>query len=514
MPNALYLKEPVPAQSDLLNVRILTDEAFQLSSDQLVEINRRWSTQMIKKNMPSQCSRVLYAIYRHTIEFQKWQDDMSGKRLEQITGIRYDHANETLRILEAGNAIITHTGKYGKWLSINFDFNSWQKTGKSAQSRTNNPHGLLPDYCRDQPIDTPACFILPNENSSASSDFKASESEPLKPEQIETLNGDDNLDHPDSGYTINNNNIKNTTTDAQPQNFAVNQNDVARDENTLLLQQLLQKLSQLEQQFDQKINEQVNTQLNAQLDQYIQQQITVHHSSQNATQPAKVESLHNTANPLQDVEPLETTQLSASVASSNIQLSDLQYLDTQPPSDLQIPKTIPMVQTETAPSVVVDYDKKVNVLPFNYPEGVNQATQMGLSHLLRQAGKHAQTLLDLLGLRLKNTRNPVNNIITYFSSLLRRLQNNKLDLSNLQAHKASQKPVPSRAEQKRLDLQKEYQEANADYVHFERIYTQQANNEQCSLQDYVKKAGVRNLWQPLLERLEQAKSAICLNESL
>jgi hypothetical protein len=84
---------------------------------------------------------------------------MNGKRLEQLTGIRSDHANETIRRLEALHLIITRRGKYGKWMSINFDFPNWGK--HCPTSETNDPRCLLSDHYRVAlPQDEATAFYL------------------------------------------------------------------------------------------------------------------------------------------------------------------------------------------------------------------------------------------------------------------------------------------------------------------------------------------------------------------
>lgn len=498
MQTALYAKVPVPAQTDLSTTRLLTDEAFQLSPEQLVEINRRWSTHMIRQNMSCHCSRVLQAIYRHTIEFQKWQDDMSGKRLQQITYIRYDHANKAIRLLEAGNAIISRDGHYGKWLSINFDFDSWQKTdAKSLKRRTNNPHILLPDYCRNQPVDAPPAFAE-SEAFIAEMDEKSTlDSTSEEQEGFQPLNDCENVEQPDSGYTIDNNNIKKTTTTKTRENSKIE--DEAQNGSHILLQQMLKQLANLEQ----KLNQQLDTQ--NRLDERIHSTLEEKFNQQQLdTQSCLDEHIHAT------VEAQLTKKLKSQAEATQKAQEHRQQPKEAKSEKLKEPSLTTSVSTNKSQSVVVVSSKnKVNkALALRYPNSMDKLTQQGLGDLLIKAGDQAQNLLDLLALRLQNTQNPVNNIPIYFSSLVRRLHNDELDLSNLKAHTASQKPAPTASEKAMQTLQAEYQEANADYVHFKRIYTQQAKNEQCSLQDYVKKSPICGLWQGLNQRLESAKSAI------
>lgn len=68
---------------------------------------------------------------------------MNSVRLQQLTGVRNDRANQAIRNLEALNILITRRGHYGKWLSINFDLDNWGRL--SLESQTNEPYCLLPE---------------------------------------------------------------------------------------------------------------------------------------------------------------------------------------------------------------------------------------------------------------------------------------------------------------------------------------------------------------------------------
>ena len=85
--------------------------------------------------------RITTAVFGQTIGYNKCEDDMSGIRLEQLSGIRRDHENAIVRELETLNVLITRQGYYGKWMSINFDFEHWGKA--CPESQTNNPSCLL-----------------------------------------------------------------------------------------------------------------------------------------------------------------------------------------------------------------------------------------------------------------------------------------------------------------------------------------------------------------------------------
>jgi hypothetical protein len=76
---------------------------------------------------------------------------MNGARLEQLTGIRSDHANNTIRQLETKNVIITRTGHYGKWMAINFDLDHWGAVHHGQHNP--DPRCLLSQDYQSNPID-------------------------------------------------------------------------------------------------------------------------------------------------------------------------------------------------------------------------------------------------------------------------------------------------------------------------------------------------------------------------
>ena len=117
-------------------------------------INSEWLTNVVTWKFSGNQARILHAIYRHTTGFRKREDDMNGSRLEQITGIRYDHANEIVRKLAAKNILILRKGFYGFWMSINFNFSQWNQPNIEFTPDSNDPKQLLPEAIRNVPDDT------------------------------------------------------------------------------------------------------------------------------------------------------------------------------------------------------------------------------------------------------------------------------------------------------------------------------------------------------------------------
>ena len=141
MPAILYARDGDISPKNSFNPSLCAKNKLNLLPEHIAEISTAFIHQLTLAPLTSRELRVLTAIYDQTIGYNKREDDMNGTRLEQLTGIRRDHANEAVRRLEALHIIITHQGHYGKWMSINFDFPNWGKD--CPESKTNNPIGLV-----------------------------------------------------------------------------------------------------------------------------------------------------------------------------------------------------------------------------------------------------------------------------------------------------------------------------------------------------------------------------------
>ena len=131
-------------------------------------INSQWLTNFVKWKFSGNQARIVHAIFRHTVGFLKREDDINGSRLEQITGIRYDHANEIVRKLAAQNILILRKGFYGFWTSINFNFSQWNQANIIINPDSNDPARLLPDKIRNAPVDSGYSLDNPTETVSYS----------------------------------------------------------------------------------------------------------------------------------------------------------------------------------------------------------------------------------------------------------------------------------------------------------------------------------------------------------
>ncbi len=123
------------------NPSLCAKNKLNLLPEHIAEISLAFSQQLPLALLSSRDFRILITIFNQTIGYNKREDDMNGACLERLTFIRSDHANKSVRHLEALNIIITSKGHYGKWMSINFDFLNWGKPRSDAT--TNDPRCLL-----------------------------------------------------------------------------------------------------------------------------------------------------------------------------------------------------------------------------------------------------------------------------------------------------------------------------------------------------------------------------------
>ena len=124
---------------------------LNLLPEHLAQIGTAFIHQLSLARLSPYNLRILTTIYDQTIAYDKREDDMNGTRLQQLTGIRGDHANEAVRCLAALNIIITRQGHYGKWMAINFDLKNWGKP--SSDTTTADPRCLLSEAYQSELVD-------------------------------------------------------------------------------------------------------------------------------------------------------------------------------------------------------------------------------------------------------------------------------------------------------------------------------------------------------------------------
>ena len=125
------------------NPSLCAKNKLNLLPEHVAEISTAFISQLSLSRLTSRDFRVLNAIFKQTIGYNKREDDMNPACLEMLTDIRGDHASASVRRLATLNIILTRKGSYGKWMSINFDFINWGE--ERSESTTNDPSCLLSD---------------------------------------------------------------------------------------------------------------------------------------------------------------------------------------------------------------------------------------------------------------------------------------------------------------------------------------------------------------------------------
>jgi hypothetical protein len=131
------------------------DDELNLMSEHFNIIYARWLDHLTKQKLPGNCLRILHAIFYHTVGSKQREAHLTGKRLQKITCIRYDHAIHIVKKLEKSHVILRRSDHYRDYLlSINFNFDSWgAKHALKSEDLSNDPHYLLPEQYQDSAID-------------------------------------------------------------------------------------------------------------------------------------------------------------------------------------------------------------------------------------------------------------------------------------------------------------------------------------------------------------------------
>ena len=541
MQTKVYANQQVSAQTEQANSNQSPDNFLHLLPEHRNEINNQWLSHMASQRISGNGLRVLSSIYRYTIGFNKISDDMSGRRLQQISCIRADHANHTLKLLAADNTIVSTKGRYGRVLSINFDFASWgnSQKNKSAIKLIRDPRHLLPKYYHEDPIDT-------GNQMSASG-------ETPNPEISEHPHEHPTINNP-APVVLNETPLEQYTHPTHPTEDETHAS-LKADEHALNVEQVLQTTTQLFEQLVKKFdhleqhvqelktqNSSQNTAQNTVVDHTPNDQIeplvqdlqpqqrphnTVDNSVVDHTVVDHIPSDYNAADPIPHEAPLETPKANVNPAV---------FVPMEQAESVSPPEFVPMEQAEAVYTVENNnnaanqddnepeqaetesrrFDQSPKIAPLEcvdvnalrYPETLNPATCRALAGLLCKAGDHAQNILDLLEVRMENTSDPINDIVLYCASLVRNSQNNTLDLDSLRAHRTRQKITDNPQEKQRQALQQEYHEAITEYNHFKHINERQARAYECTEEEYLEQSGLMANWIAILQRLEKVQQAM------
>ena len=150
----LYANAEDISSRNYKNPSLRPENRLHLLPEHIAQIATAFIKQLTLAPLKSREIRILITIYSQTVGHNKREDDMNGRCLELLTGIRGDHANEAVRRLAALGMVITRQGTYGKWMSINFNFENWGKAPTDTQ--TNEPNVLLSDDYQAPTVDEEA----------------------------------------------------------------------------------------------------------------------------------------------------------------------------------------------------------------------------------------------------------------------------------------------------------------------------------------------------------------------
>lgn len=69
---------------------------------------------------------IVMAIVRQTYGYNRREDDITGSRLAELTGIRRNHCTDAVAELESMQVVTRNRGRWGQRLSIQKDYEQWQ----------------------------------------------------------------------------------------------------------------------------------------------------------------------------------------------------------------------------------------------------------------------------------------------------------------------------------------------------------------------------------------------------
>jgi len=93
---------------------------------------------LIRTNLSSYQSRILWAILRKTYGYAKKEDRISLSQLAELTGLRKQHVWRSFRELRERNLVT----KRGYFIAFNKDYQQWRELPKGVTSHKSNLRGL------------------------------------------------------------------------------------------------------------------------------------------------------------------------------------------------------------------------------------------------------------------------------------------------------------------------------------------------------------------------------------
>ena len=452
----------------LADQNIINGNHLNLFPEQALEIYKRCFNYLATCQLSSRCARIFCAVMNQTIIFGKLEDNITSTRLQQLTKIRRDHAASAMRELAENNVIIHRRGgKFHNYVSINFNLESWGSGRANKEARSNDPRHLISDQYADEAVDQGLKFTVSDEKISADDVIDAglqlSESQPI--EIIPKVE----KDH----LPVAENTESQTSSMDQSKSLDM-------DKLALALQNKLFSVFE-------KLEKKVCTQLRN-----IEEK--VHHSNistdNNAVSQADQESdqVIDTVAKISDSTPPDEQNNQTNDQQVKKQISQAEAAELL--GDLEIPNRHTIYRAITM-------DK------LNFPTQLTSVQCDNLQeYLLPRAANKAQALLKILAKRLNNTAKPVKNPIAYFSSLVKKLEANTLDLSVVEIEMQVEQ-----LDQKIQAITRIYNEERNDYYHCQKLVEQEMQKSDLDFREAAEKIQVTEILDYYVDKLEKMRSA-------
>ncbi len=486
-------------------------------------------TQIFLRKIPLCCltqraAKIVTAVFSQTIDFNKFEDDMNGCRLQQLTNLFPQHANEVVRYLEAIHVLITREGSYGKYLSINFNFSQWGKE-KCGGIITNDPtimldkESFIADHSPEHlekienieksrrnpanhafepisplpPQSTPHAYTPPDYSQDLLKDVLTAIG------RIEGNVNDLSKRQENIEQTLENKLEHLIQKVTQPLFASYKREQQAELEKTLghLIEKVMQPLfatykreqqAELEKTLGHLIEKEVakrTAHLIEKVPQPQEKQIEPQAAKTSVTKPTNEPVIEAVVEAETAQQPIEKSRPSQHIATT---------LPTQIPA-----KPLTEIPTESAVQTS-------SLTALQFPSKLNQDQCYDAKKLLQRVeDDKKQILLDMLSKRMQNTADPVKKPIAYLTNLVTRLANDRLDMPSTTVSNAPAEPRPLRQSER---CRAEYQEAVADCMQMEQNVKLLARNDSLTFAECLDKFDLRGLWDSIRQRFTETKEAL------
>ena len=451
----------------LADQNIINGNHLNLFPEQALEIYNRCFNYLATCQLSSRCVRIFCAVMDQTVIFGKLEDNVTSTRLQQLTKIRRDHAASAMRELAKNNVIIHRRGgEFHNYVSVNFNLSSWGSGRTNTEARSNDPRHLISDKYADEVVDQGLELTATDEQISADEaidqGLQLSENHPVE------ISPKVEKDHSP------------VAENTESQISSIDQNK-SFDVDKLALSLHNKLFSAFE-----KLEEKVCTQLRN-----IEEK--VHHSNISTDNNAVCQS-NQESDQVIDTE----TKISDSITAdkqdhqcNNQQTKKISQAEAaELLGDLEIPNRHTIYRAITM-------DK------LNFPTQLTSVQCDNLQeYLLPRAGNKAQALLKILAKRLNHTAKPVKNPIAYFSSLVKKLEANTLDLSVVEIEMQVEQ-----LDQKIQAITLIYNEERNDYYHCQKLVEQEMQKSDLDFKEAAEKIQVTEILDYYVDKLEKMRIA-------